>query len=98
MDLENLCRFVHERLFDIPCHPRGLLGDLEVCIGVISESASAAEISLSREMIGKIGEWLGNEERTETLLSSVSVPDGFFGEQLAEQLIRDGKSDSQAFS
>lgn len=101
VDLEKLCQLIHERLFDIPSHPRSLLDDLEVCIGsvdtITSESASVAEISLSPEMIGKIGQWLGNEERTKTLVYSTSVPDGVFGEQLAEQLVRDGMSDPHTF-
>ncbi|KAJ4706360.1 ABC transporter A family member 1-like [Melia azedarach] len=94
VDLENLCRMIQRRLFDIPSHPRSLLDDLEVCIGGIdsisSDDASAAEISLSQEMILIIGHWLGNAERVKTLINSTSVPDGFFGEQLSEQLIRDG--------
>ncbi|KAK0597531.1 hypothetical protein LWI29_026223 [Acer saccharum] len=102
VDLENLCRFIHERLFDIPSHPRSLLNDLEVCIGgidiITSESASVAEISLSQEMIVKIGQWLGNEERIKTLVSSTSDPDGVFGEQLAEQLVRDGGIPLPVFS
>ncbi|KAL5812256.1 hypothetical protein ACOSQ3_027206 [Xanthoceras sorbifolium] len=102
VDLEYLCRFIHERLFDIPSHPRSLLDDLEVCIGgidtITSESASVAEISLSQEMIIKIGQWLGNEERTKRLVSSTSVSDGVFGEQLAEQLVRDGGIPLPVFS
>lgn len=101
MDLENLCRMIQRRLFDIPSHPRSLLDDLEVCIGGIdsisSDDASAAEISLSQEMILIIGHWLGNAERVKTLINSTSVPDGFFGEQLSEQLIRDGMTDPYIF-
>ncbi|XP_022766656.1 ABC transporter A family member 1 isoform X4 [Durio zibethinus] len=93
-DLENLCRIIQERLFDIPSHPRSLLDDLEVCIGgidsITSENASVAEISLSKEMIIVVGRWLGNEERIKTLISSRPVSDGLFGEQLSEQLVRDG--------
>lgn len=93
VDLENLCRFIQERLFHIP-HPRSILSDLEVCIGAVdsitSENASVAEISLSPEMIVMIGRWLGNEERISTLVSSTPVSDGVFGEQLSEQLFRDG--------
>lgn len=95
MDLENLCRIIQERLFDIPSHPRSLLDDIEVCIGgidsVASENASAAEISLSREMIIIIGRWLGNEERTKTLVSSTLFSGGTFGDQLSEQLVRHGR-------
>jgi ATP-binding cassette subfamily A (ABC1) protein 3 len=94
VDLEKLCRIIQERLFDIPSHPRSLLDDLEVCIGgidsIASENPSAAEITLSREMIISIGRWLGNEERTKTLVSSTLFSDGNFGEQLSEQLVRHG--------
>lgn len=91
--MESLCQIIQERLFDIP-HPRSLLDDLEVCIGgidsIASEKASAAEISLSKEMIITIGRCLGNEERSKALVSSTLVPDGIFSEQLSEQLVRDG--------
>ncbi|KAL4325993.1 hypothetical protein GQ457_11G008730 [Hibiscus cannabinus] len=93
-DMENLCHIIQEMLFDIPSHPRSLLNDLEVCIGgidsITSENASVAEISLSKEMIIVVGRWLGNEERVKTLISSRPIADGLFGEQLSEQLIRDG--------
>lgn len=95
--MENLCRFIQGKLFDIPSQPRSLLNDLEVCVGgidtITSENASFAEISLSKEMIAMIGQWLGNEERIQMLISSIPVPDGFFGEQLCEQLVRDGMRD-----
>ncbi|KAL6987169.1 Phospholipid-transporting ATPase abca1 [Sarracenia purpurea var. burkii] len=94
VDLENLCRLIQERLFDIPSHPRSLLSDLEVCIGaadsITSENASVAEISLSEEMIVIIGRWLGNQERIRTLISPTDHSAGEFEEQLSEQLIRDG--------
>lgn len=84
-------------LFDIPSHPRSLLNDLEVCIGatdsITSGNASVAEISLSKEMIIVVGRWLGNEERVKTLISSRSNSDGLFGEQLSEQLVREGIND-----
>lgn len=95
--MENLCRVIQEKLFDIPSHSRSLLGDFEICIGgtdsITSENASVAEISLSKEMIIRIARWLGNEERIRMLISPTPVPDGFFGEQLWEQLVRDGKTD-----
>ncbi|XP_058204039.1 ABC transporter A family member 1 isoform X2 [Rhododendron vialii] len=94
VDLENLCRIIQEKLFDIPTHPRSLLSDLEVCIGgtdcITSESASVAEISLSEEMIVVIGCWLGNQERIRTLVSSTYHSAGASGEELSEQLVRDG--------
>nr|GEW36328.1 ABC transporter A family member 1 isoform X1 [Tanacetum cinerariifolium] len=93
VDLENLCQMIQERLFDIPSHPRGIFGDLEVCIrgpdSITSEDASATEISLSREMIILIGRWLGNEERIRTLTDNVGSS-GALSEQLPEQLARDG--------
>lgn len=98
MDLENLCQIIQERLFDIPSQRRSLLDDLEVCIGGIdsisSENATVAEISLSHEMLLIVGRWLGNEERIRTLISSSTSPDRIFGEQLSEQLVRDGMDDS----
>ncbi|KAH9679350.1 ABC transporter A family member 1 [Citrus sinensis] len=94
VDLEDLCQIIQERVFDIPSQRRSLLDDLEVCIGGIdsisSENATAAEISLSQEMLLIVGRWLGNEERIKTLISSSSSPDRIFGEQLSEQLVRDG--------
>ncbi|XP_037492926.1 ABC transporter A family member 1-like [Jatropha curcas] len=94
MALENLCQIIQERLLNVPSHPRSLLDDLEICIGAVdsitSENASMAEISLSQEMILLIGRWLGNEARAMTLLPSTPVSDWVFGEQLTEQLVRDG--------
>lgn len=101
-DMENLCQMIRERLFDLPSHPRTLLNDLEVCIGGIDSitpvEASIAEISLSKEMIIIVGRWLGNEERIKTLISSRTLLDGHFGEQLAEQLHRDGGIPLPVFS
>uniref|UniRef100_A0A2P2LAL7 ABC transporter A family member 1 isoform X1 n=1 Tax=Rhizophora mucronata TaxID=61149 RepID=A0A2P2LAL7_RHIMU len=92
--LESLCQMIQERLLNTPSHPRSLLDDLEICIGatdfVTSENASMAEISLSQEMIIMVGRWLGNEEWVKIFLSSTPISDGIFGEQLAEQLLRDG--------
>lgn len=92
--MENLCQSIQERLVSTPAHSRSLLGDLEACIGktdtITSENTSRAEISLSLEMITMIGRWLGNEERIKMLISSTPLPDGAFGEQLYEQLVRDG--------
>ncbi|XP_057982078.1 ABC transporter A family member 1 [Malania oleifera] len=102
VDLENLCRIIQDRLFDIPSHPRSILSDLETCIGgidsITAENASVAEICLSMEMVVKIGRWLGNEERVQTLASSKYFSDGMFGEQLSEQLTRDGGIPLPVFS
>ncbi|KAH9679348.1 ABC transporter A family member 1 [Citrus sinensis] len=102
VDLEDLCQIIQERVFDIPSQRRSLLDDLEVCIGGIdsisSENATAAEISLSQEMLLIVGRWLGNEERIKTLISSSSSPDRIFGEQLSEQLVRDGGIQLPIFS
>ncbi|PON86894.1 ABC transporter A, ABCA [Trema orientale] len=101
-EMENLCQSIQERLVNISLHSRSLLGDLEACIGrtdfITSESTSRAEISLSREMITMIGRWLGNEERIKMLISSIPVPDGVLGEQLCEQMIRDGGIPLSIFS
>lgn len=95
LDLEMLCQMIQEKLFDIPSHPRSsILNDLEVCIGgidsIIPEKASAGEISLSEGMIVRIGRWLGNEERVKALASGNNGSCGAYGEQLSEQLVRDG--------
>ncbi|KAI4386530.1 hypothetical protein MLD38_004457 [Melastoma candidum] len=91
--LDNLCQRIRGRLFDFP-HPRSILDDLEICIGgtdtITLEDSTVAEISLSPMMISNIGQWLGDEERTKVLLSSVHSSDGVACEQLSEQLVRDG--------
>lgn len=92
-NLDNLCQSIRRRLFDFP-HPRSLLDDLEICIGgtdsITAEDSTVAEISLSPKIISEIGEWLGDEERTRGLLSSVHASDGVAYELLSEQLVRDG--------
>lgn len=94
MDLKTLCQAIQEILFDVPSQPRSLLNDLEICIGgadsITSGNTSVAEISLTPEMIGLIGRWLGNEERVKTLICSTPDYDGASQEQLSEQLFRDG--------
>lgn len=93
-DLYNFCQHIHEGFFDFPSQPRSLLNDIEACIGPIEpitpENQSVTEISLSRQMLTAIGRWLGNEERIKALVSSPSTAPGVFGEQLREQLVRDG--------
>ncbi|CDP14120.1 unnamed protein product [Coffea canephora] len=104
MDMENLCQIIQEKLFDVPCHTRSILGDLEVCIGakdtIASEGTSVAEISLSEEIIVAIGRWLGNEERVRALVSASAsnASSGATGEQLSEQLVRDGGIPLPVFS
>ncbi|XP_061362601.1 ABC transporter A family member 1 isoform X1 [Gastrolobium bilobum] len=104
VDLQTLCQAIQERLFDVPSHPRSLLNDLEICIGaggtdsITSENTSIAEISLTQEMIGLIGCWLGNEDRVKTLISCTPVYDGASQEQLSEQLFRDGGIPLPVFS
>ncbi|GAV57854.1 ABC_tran domain-containing protein/ABC2_membrane_3 domain-containing protein [Cephalotus follicularis] len=94
VELENFCRIIQEMLFDFPSHSRILLDDLEVCMSgvesITSENASVAEIRLSQGMIMILGRWLGNEERIKSLISSRFGADGASGEQLSEQLVRDG--------
>lgn len=93
-DLHNFCQHIREGVLDFPSHRRGLLSDIEVCIEAIipitPENQSVTEISLSRQMLTIIGRWLGNEERVRTLVSSPSTAPGVCGEQLTEQLFRDG--------
>lgn len=95
IELDQLCRRIQDALFYFPCHPRSILSDLEVCIGGSDSitSDNVAEISLSQEMIIAIGHFLGNEERIRTLISCTPLTDGVFGEQLSEQLIRDGMTE-----
>ncbi|KAJ8624155.1 hypothetical protein MRB53_032685 [Persea americana] len=99
-ELDQLCRRIQDALFYFPCHPRSILSDLEVCIGGSDSitSDNVAEISLSQEMIIAIGHFLGNEERIRTLISCTPLTDGVFGEQLSEQLIRDGGIPLRIFS
>ncbi|KAG0464675.1 hypothetical protein HPP92_018839 [Vanilla planifolia] len=47
-------------------------------------------MSLTRDMIILIARNFGNEDSIQTIISSKPISDGVFGEQLAEQLIRDG--------
>lgn len=100
MDLENLCQMIQEKLFDIPLHPRGILSDLEVCIGgidsITSANASVTEISLSKEMIVEIGKWLGNEESVQSLVHENEKSASSGG--LDEQLFRDGGIPLPVFS
>ncbi|XP_019232032.1 PREDICTED: ABC transporter A family member 1 [Nicotiana attenuata] len=94
LDLENLCLLIQEKLFDIRPHSRSILNDIEVCIGgtnsIASEDVSAAEISVSKEMIMAVGQWFGNEERVKALVSATDDSCKIFGDQLSEQLDRDG--------
>ncbi|XP_027188413.1 ABC transporter A family member 1 isoform X3 [Cicer arietinum] len=102
VDLKTLCQAIQEILFDVPSQPRSLLNDLEICIGgadsITSGNTSVAEISLTPEMIGLIGRWLGNEERVKTLICSTPDYDGASQEQLSEQLFRDGGIPLPVFS
>lgn len=99
-DLENLCRIIQGRLFNVP-HQRSLIEDLEICIvginSIAAENATVAESSMSQEMIVTISRWLGNEERTRELLSSMNASSGASADQLSEQLVRDGKVVSSSF-
>lgn len=91
--LHALSLMIQEKLAKIPSQPRSLLGDLETCIGaayITPNDVSVAELSLSSDMIVMIARWLGNEERVEALVSSSMTSDGFFSEQLSDQLLREG--------
>lgn len=91
-EIDNLCRNIQEILLDFPNHTRSILGDLETCIvgSSLVSSKSVAEISLTRDMIILIARMFGNEESIKTIISSNPISDGVFGEQLSEQLLRDG--------
>lgn len=93
-ELEYMCQIIQERLFDLPSQRRGILGELEICIGgsdsLPSENVSVAEIRLSAAMMVTIGHWLGNEDRIHALLSPSCGSDEISDEQLSEQLARDG--------
>lgn len=95
MELESICHIIKEKLLSVSSQSRGILGDLEACIGgrdlITSENPSFAEITMTLEMISIIGDWLGNKDRVDSLIKSKSVPDGILDCQLSEQLIRDGK-------
>ncbi|KAK4412941.1 ABC transporter A family member 1 [Sesamum alatum] len=99
-DLDSTCQAIRETFFDLPSHPRSIFSELEVCIGGIESRAAdkAAEISLSKEIILAIGRWFGNVERVESLVSASSSSCGVFGEQLSEQLRRDGGIPLPVFS
>ncbi|KAJ4969915.1 hypothetical protein NE237_003014 [Protea cynaroides] len=100
-ELNKLCRSIQERLFEFRCHSRSILSDIEVCIGgtdSITLDEPAAEISLTQDLIMMIGCWMGNEERIRALISCTHVNDGVFGEQLSEQLFRDGGIPLPVFS
>lgn len=91
--LEALSIMIQEKLAEVRNHPRSLLSDLETCIGateITPDSISAAEISLSRDLIARIARWLGNEEQVGALLNSGVASDGILSEQLSDQLVRDG--------
>lgn len=91
-EIDDLCRSTQEILLDFPNHTRSILGDLETCIvgSSLVSSKSVAEISLTRDMIILIARMFRNEESIKTIISSIPISDGVFGEQLSEQLFRDG--------
>ncbi|CAM9002500.1 unnamed protein product [Rhodiola kirilowii] len=102
LELESLSHMVKEKLLGVSYQRRGILGDLEACIGVgdliTSENASVAEITMTPEMISIVGNWLGNKDRVDTLINLTSTPDGILDYQLSEQLIRDGGIPLPVFS
>ncbi|KAG1338408.1 ABC transporter A family member 1 [Cocos nucifera] len=99
IELDNLCKRIQESL-DFPSHTKSILSDLEICIGGTEtmQTDSVSEISLTREMIILIARMLGNEESIWKIVSSTPITDGVFGEQLSEQLTRDGGIPLKIFS
>ncbi|XP_047959280.1 ABC transporter A family member 1 [Salvia hispanica] len=100
LELDVMCQTIQEKFFNMNSPPRSILNDLEGCIGRADSIAAetVAEISLSNEMIVAIAQWLGNEERVHTLVSANRDSRGAFGEQLSEQLLRDGGIQLALFS
>ncbi|XP_042053846.1 ABC transporter A family member 1-like isoform X2 [Salvia splendens] len=100
LELDMMCQTIQEKFFNMNSPPRSILNDLEGCIGRADSSAAetVAEISLSNETIVAIARWLGNEERVHTLVSANRDSRGAFGEQLSEQLLRDGGIQVPLFS
>ncbi|XP_031487931.1 ABC transporter A family member 1 isoform X2 [Nymphaea colorata] len=99
-ELDNLCSKIQGLLSDFPCHPKGVLHDLEICIGGndLILPADVSEICLSEEMVAFVGRFLENESRVRTLLSGRLAADGVFSQQLSEQLARDGGIPLRIFS
>ncbi|KAJ4767254.1 ABC transporter A family member 1 [Rhynchospora pubera] len=101
-ELDALCQTIQSALFDLSNHSKSILGDLETCIGVAGKSLSdnIAEISLTRDMVVVVGRFLGDEEFVQPIVcsDSVIVDDSTFGEQLSEQLARDGGIPLRIFS
>lgn len=81
-------------MFDLLNHPKSTMDDLETCTGVAGKSLSknAPEISLTRDMVLRVAKFLGDEEFLQPIVCSdpVNVSATAFGEQLSEQLARDG--------
>lgn len=98
VELDSLCKRIRESLFDFPSHTKSILSDLEICIGSETTRDNVSEISLTQEMIILIARMLGNEESIWTIASSTPITDGVFGEQLSEQLTRDGGIPLKIFS
>ncbi|KAK8968518.1 ABC transporter A family member 1 [Platanthera guangdongensis] len=92
LNVDDLCKSIQELLHDFPKDARSIIGDLETCIlgSSLIASKSIAEISLTTGMIILIARLFGNEDSIKTIVSSNPVSDGVFGEQLSEQLLRDG--------
>lgn len=92
VNVDDLSKSIQELLHDFPKDGRSIIGDLETCIlgSSLIASKSIAEISLTTGMIILIARMFGNEDSIKTIVSSNPVSDGVFGEQLSEQLLRDG--------
>ncbi|KAL8128675.1 hypothetical protein V2J09_017830 [Rumex salicifolius] len=94
VELETLSRIIQGRLSETSFPPSSMLSDLETCPGgfdsIVTVTASATEISLSKDMIETIAQWLGNTDRTRFLVTSNKSGNGDLSEQLADQLMRDG--------
>ncbi|XP_078148271.1 ATP-binding cassette A1 isoform X2 [Carex rostrata] len=101
-DVDALCRTIQSAVFDLLNHPKSTMDDLETCTGVAGKSLSknAPEISLTRDMVLRVAKFLGDEEFLQPIVCSdpVNVSATAFGEQLSEQLARDGAIPVRVFS
>lgn len=95
-ELDALCQRIQSAIYDLLNHPKSIIVDLETCSGMAGKSLSnnRPEISLTRDMVLRVGKFLGDEEFVQPIVcsDSVNVSDSVFGEQLSEQLARDGTS------
>jgi hypothetical protein len=93
-ELDALCNRIRSAIYDLAYHPKSHTDDLETCSGMAGKTLSKniLEVTLTRDMVLHVGKFLGDEEFVQQIVCSdpVTVNDSVFGEQLSEQLARDG--------